>query len=68
VIVLYDLQTEREFFRAAQMFLVARLYMAGGWTPNFKKCQFIAGAVMGELDNWTEMKMIIAEVKAKYAK
>ena len=55
-----DLETERQFFRAAMMILLVRLHQNGG-----KSIGFIPGPpviwLIGEVDNWVEMQMILEE-------
>jgi len=46
---------EREFFKVAAMFLVCRLCgMDDDWKDPF-------GALLGEVDCWTEMRLILKE-------
>lgn len=58
-----DLETERQFFRAAATILLARLYMNGGYVPGLKVGSDKMNWLIGEVDNTIEMQMIIEEEK-----
>ena len=61
-----DLETERQFFRAAATVLLARLYFNGGAVPGLMVTPHRIEWLIGELDNTIEMQMILEEERKKY--